>query len=60
MPISGKEMLRLFLQRGWEIARIKGSHVTVKKGNKIETIPVHNNQDLKKGLEKKLLKRLKE
>jgi len=60
MPISGKEMLKKFLENGWEIVRTNGSHVMIRKGDKNETIPVHGNKDLKKGLEQKLLKRLKE
>lgn len=58
MPISGKEMLRLFLSEGWIEIRRSGSHVILRKGTETETIPVHGNKDLKKGLEKKLLKRL--
>ncbi len=58
MPISGKEMLKRFLADGWKIVRQKGSHVFLSKGDLNETIPVHGNKDLKKGLEKKLLKRL--
>ena len=56
MPISGKELLKLFLKSGWIILRQKGSHVIVGKGNKRETIPMH--RELKKGLEHKLLRRL--
>ena len=60
MPINGKEMLKRFLEHGWEIVRRNGSHVMVRKGDENETIPIHGSKDLKKGLEKKLLKRLKE
>jgi predicted RNA binding protein YcfA (HicA-like mRNA interferase family) len=60
MPISGKEMLRRYLKAGWIILRQNGSHVIVGKGSKRETIPLHGNQDLKKGLERKLLKNLEE
>jgi predicted RNA binding protein YcfA (HicA-like mRNA interferase family) len=60
MPISGKEMLRRYLKAGWIILRQNGSHVIVGKGSKRETIPLHANQDLKKGLERKLLKNLEE
>jgi predicted RNA binding protein YcfA (HicA-like mRNA interferase family) len=57
--MSGKEMLSLFLKRGWYMARQKGSHVIVQKPGKLpETIPLH--RELKVGLEKKLLKRLKD
>lgn len=58
MPLSGKEMLRLFLQAGWTIRRKRGSHVIVGKLQLRETIPMH--KELKKGLERALLKRLGE
>lgn len=58
MPLSGKEMLDLFLKNGWKKLRQEGSHVQVGKGKKRETIPLH--KELKKGLEAKLKKRLKE
>jgi len=56
MPISGKEMLKRFQKAGWSILRKKGSHVVVGKNDERETIPMH--KELKKGLEKYLLKRL--
>lgn len=58
MPISGKEMVRLYLQEGWQILRTRGSHVQMGNRQKRETIPLH--RELKKGLESKLLKQLKE
>ena len=58
MPISGKNMLKLYLKKGWIILRQKGSHVVVGKANLRETIPMHN--ELKIGLEKALIKRLVE
>ncbi len=57
MPMSGKEMLKLFEKNGWVVLRQKGSHVQVGKGENRETIPMH--KELAKGLEHKLLKRLK-
>jgi len=57
MPISGKDLLKLFLQEGWVILRQKGSHIIVGKGSLRETIPQH--RELKKGLENSLRKRLK-
>ena len=56
MPISGKEMLKLYLKHGWTELRQSGSHVIVGKGAQRETIPMH--KELKKGLEKALLKRI--
>ena len=52
-------MLRLYLEAGWSLRHVKGSHHRVAKGNDNETIPVHGNKDLGKGLESKLLKHLK-
>jgi len=57
MPLSGKEMLKLYLASGWQMLRQKGSHVIVGKGTARETIPLH--AELKRGLEHKLLKVLR-
>ena len=51
-------MLRRYLKAGWKKLRQRGSHVFVGKGSKRETIPMH--AELKMGLERSLLKRLKE
>jgi len=56
MPLSGKEMLKLYEKQGWKRLRQKGSNVIVGKGDNRETIPMH--KELKRGLEAKLLKRL--
>jgi predicted RNA binding protein YcfA (HicA-like mRNA interferase family) len=58
MPLSGKDMLKLYLKNGWVAVRQRGSHVTVRKGEKRDTIPMH--RELKKGTERHLLKRVKE
>ena len=58
MPISGKEMLKRFIKAGWVILRKKGSHVTIGNNGDRETIPMHD--ELKKGLERYLLKKLHE
>ncbi|MEZ4846807.1 MAG: type II toxin-antitoxin system HicA family toxin [Bdellovibrionota bacterium] len=57
MPLSGREMKRLFEKHGWIELRQKGSHVIMGKDSQRETIPMH--RELKIGLERKLLKRLK-
>jgi predicted RNA binding protein YcfA (HicA-like mRNA interferase family) len=56
MPLSGKEMLKKYLEKDWVILRQKGSHVIVGKGDLRETIPMH--KELKKGLESVLKKRI--
>jgi predicted RNA binding protein YcfA (HicA-like mRNA interferase family) len=58
VPLSGKEMLRLYEKKGWSILRKRGSHVQMGKEFHRETIPMH--KELKKGLERKLLKRFKQ
>lgn len=60
MPLSGKAMLKLYLAAGWRELRQNGSHVRLEKDGDHETIPIHSNKDLPKGLERKLLKHLEE
>jgi predicted RNA binding protein YcfA (HicA-like mRNA interferase family) len=54
--MTGKEMLKLYFANGWELDHINGSHHIVAKNDVSVSIPVHNNKDLKKGTEQKLLK----
>jgi len=56
MPLSGKDLIRLLRQHGWEVIRINGSHHILAKDNKTVVVPVHGNQSLGKGLESKILK----
>jgi predicted RNA binding protein YcfA (HicA-like mRNA interferase family) len=57
MPMSGKDMLKIFESYGRRKVRQKGSYVIVQKdGEPPETIPLH--RELKNGLERKLLNRL--
>jgi predicted RNA binding protein YcfA (HicA-like mRNA interferase family) len=56
VPLSGVQVMKLYLKAGWDILRQKGSHVTVGCGDLEETIPLHRGLSL--GLERKLLNRL--
>jgi predicted RNA binding protein YcfA (HicA-like mRNA interferase family) len=56
MPLSGKEMVKLFEECGWVFIRQNGSHAIMGKDGQIEPIPLH--RELKKGMEFKLLKRI--
>ena len=58
MPMSGKEMLKLYQREGWVLVRINGSHHIMKNGDRTATIPVHGNRDLKRGTEHALLRNL--
>ena len=56
--LSGKELAKLLERRGWELARIAGSHHIYRKtGTTVRlSIPIHGNKPLKKGLLHHLLK----
>jgi len=55
MPMTGKEMLKLYLKNGWTLDHVTGSHHIVIKDLSSVSIPVHS-KELKKGTEQKLLK----
>ena len=50
--ISGKDFARLLQGKGWQLARINGSHHIFTKPGRRERIvvPIHGNQSLKIGL----------
>ena len=54
--MTGKEMVKLLREHGWEVDRISGSHYILIKGNKTLSVPVHGKKDLKKGIQQALLK----
>lgn len=56
MPLTGKEMLKLLLENGWIERRVAGSHHHLYKDGVRITVPIHGNQDLGNGLERKILK----
>ena len=54
--MKDKDLLKLLLDNGWILVRIKGSHHIVEKDGQIETIPIHG-KDVPIGLLNKILKR---
>jgi predicted RNA binding protein YcfA (HicA-like mRNA interferase family) len=56
--VTGKRMAKLAEQKGWILARITGSHHAFTKEGRIErvVIPIHNNQTLKIGLQRSLMR----
>lgn len=56
--ISGKELIKILVKKGWKLARIKGSHhIFIKEGSTVRvSVPVHKNKSLKVGLLKHLIK----
>lgn len=51
-----KELVKLLKKDGWKIISQNGSHMKLKKDNKIEIVPIHN-KELKKGTLETILKR---
>jgi predicted RNA binding protein YcfA (HicA-like mRNA interferase family) len=59
MPLSGKELCKLFEKAGYKIVPGgKGSHIKLKKKDH-PTIIIPNHKELKNGLEHALMKLLK-
>lgn len=57
LVISGKTFLRFLQAEGFVVIRINGSHHRLKHPDgRITTIPVHKNQDLPKGLIRKIIR----
>ena len=55
--ISGKDLVRLLEKMGFSIIRINGSHHRMKHPDgRITTIPVHKNDDVPKGLLRKIIR----
>jgi predicted RNA binding protein YcfA (HicA-like mRNA interferase family) len=55
--ISGKELVTLLQQLGFTVVRVNGSHHRLKHNDgRVTTIPVHENDDLPKGLLRKIIR----
>lgn len=55
--ISGKLLLKFLQKIGFVIVRVNGSHHRLKHSNgRVTTVPVHKNQDLPKGLLRKIIR----
>jgi predicted RNA binding protein YcfA (HicA-like mRNA interferase family) len=55
--ISGKDFIKFLLSVDFSVVRINGSHHRLKHPDgRITTIPVHKNQDLPKGLIRKIIR----
>ena len=56
--VSGKDLARAVRQKGWTLARVRGSHHIFTMAGRREriVIPVHGNRPLKVGLLRALMK----
>lgn len=48
--MTGKEVIKILKEQGWEVLRVSGSHHRMGKNGLRTTVPVHSNRDLGKGL----------
>ncbi len=55
--ISGKAFLKFLETTGFDIVRVNGSHHRLRHpDSRVTTVPVHKNQDLPKGLLRKIIR----
>ena len=54
LPVSGKQMVKVFRKIGFQLNRQKGSHIIMSKENDILVIP--NHKTIAKGTERELIK----
>jgi predicted RNA binding protein YcfA (HicA-like mRNA interferase family) len=55
--ISGKDLIKLLEHLGFRVVRVNGSHHRLKHDDgRVTTVPVHKNEDLPKGLLRKIVR----
>ena len=54
--VSGRELVRILIARGWAVDRIRGSHHALSCDTSKVIVPVHGNKDLAIGLQSRLMK----
>ena len=55
--ISGKEFIRFLINIGFVESRVNGSHHRLKhKDGCVTTVPIHKNDDIPKGLLRKIIR----
>jgi len=54
LPVSGKQMVKVFRKIGFQVDRQRGSHIVMSKGDVILVIP--NHATVAKGTERGLIK----
>jgi len=54
LPVSGKEMVRIFSKVGFQVERKRGSHIIMSRGDELLVVPDHD--PIAKGTERELIK----
>jgi len=53
---SGKKLIKILTRFGFEVVRIKGSHHFLRHADgRTTVVPVHSNEDIGKGLLRKII-----
>ncbi len=48
--MTGKQVINILKDNGWQILRVSGSHHRLGKGKKRTTVPIHGKRELGRGL----------
>jgi len=57
LVVSGKELIKILESIGFVVVRVNGSHFRLKHADgRVTTVPVHGNDDLPKGLLRKIIR----
>jgi predicted RNA binding protein YcfA (HicA-like mRNA interferase family) len=57
LPVmSGREVVRVFERRGWEVARQRGSHIILVKAGQNVTLSVPDHKEVAKGTLRSLIR----
>ena len=55
--LTGKELIRLLEQNGFDVVRVNGSHHRMRHADgRVTTVPVHGSSNLPKGLLRKIVR----
>ena len=55
--IKNRDLIKLLESMGFKITRTKGSHVRLRaEDGRVTTVPVHGNNDIPKGLLRKIIR----
>ena len=54
--MTGKQLIKLLVEKGWVLDRVSGSHHIMVKGEQTLSVPIHGKKDLGRGLLSSLMK----
>jgi predicted RNA binding protein YcfA (HicA-like mRNA interferase family) len=54
--LSGREVVRVFEELGWQVARQRGSHIIMVKEGEITTLSIPNHKEVAKGTLRSLIR----